>query len=126
MTILFIDDEPIRALPLIRRGHTVYLCEHPKYVMTYLAECQIDLVCLDHDMNFVNGEDMAKSFLIERGIPVFIHSTNVPAAARVERLLEEYAVPVKRHEIVTPGWIEAVEGWWPGCNTAMVEREGKP
>lgn len=108
MRILFIDDEPIRARKLMKAGHDVYVTHHPDAVELYLATKTFDLVCCDHDMPIVDGMVIVNDFLIERGVPVVVHSTNSAAAARMVAKLEEYAVPVLRHDITTQGYEDAV------------------
>ena len=107
--ILFIDDEPIRAMGLIRRGHDVFLACGFEQINAYLGERfrpgdGFDLVCLDHDMPSYDGMQVTLEFLIERGYPVVVHSANETGARDMITLLEEYHVPCVRIGITVPNF----------------------
>lgn len=93
---LFIDDEPIRALPLIKLGNEVHIACGVAQIAFYLklSGLRFDAVWLDHDMpGSMSGWEVAEMFLTERMIPVIIHSANTEGALNIKRLLDEYAVP---------------------------------
>jgi len=92
-TVLFIDDEPIRAQVLFDQGHEILLASTPELARMYLKNrSDIDVICLDHDMGEVSGYDIAEAYIIEKSIPVVIHSLNPDGADRIHHLLREYDV----------------------------------
>lgn len=95
MRFLFIDDEPIRALPLVRLGHEVHIACGVAQVSFYLklSGLRFDAVWLDHDMPGMDGHEVAAMFLTERSIPVIIHSSNTEGAMRIKQTLDEYETP---------------------------------
>jgi len=116
MKILFIDDEPIRAWPLVEsRRHDVRIAHGFDQVHFYLERYpgyRPDIVCLDFDMPMMDGYQVAASYLISRAIPVVVHSINANGADQLMRLLQEHSVPCRKlpiHEASPAAWIDAVE-----------------
>lgn len=87
--ILAIDDEPIRYESL---NDVIVSCRRQE-VAFYLNKYKFDLICLDFDMPFVDGEQLAREFLIERNIPVCIVTLNEYGRNKIKTLLDEYEVP---------------------------------
>jgi len=109
--ILFIDDMPLRANGLFKAGHEVFLAHGPEMVKIYLDQLTLDLVCLDHDMPLGDGMQIAHTFLIERNIPVMVHSANTSAAARLGALLTEYGVPNMVYSILHDDFEKVVDNF---------------
>jgi len=109
-----IDDECTRARGLISRGHQVFLA-HGFYQVSVLLEGthaqgdRYDIILCDHDMPKGDGYEVCKNYLIERGIPVVIHSLNPWGAERMANLLEEYAVPHVILPCTEARWEERIE-----------------
>lgn len=103
MKLLCIDDEPIRFEKLIGFCDC-FVTDRPEVVSFYLNSYDFDAVLLDHDMPLWTGVEVARLHLIERGIPVVVHSANEAGAENIMRLLEEYAVPCYRLNVLSASW----------------------
>lgn len=98
LNILFIDDEPIRAWPLVEAGHDVRIAHGFEQIDFYLRRCpgyKPDVICLDHDMPLMNGYAVAEAFLWNQAVPIVIHSMNDRGADDIARLLSTFG---RRHE----------------------------
>ena len=110
--ILCIDDEPCRYdrfYPMaLHRGLDVVISHDPTLLQLYFAHplpgSELVGVCLDHDMPLADGHALARSFLIERGVPVAVVSTNEAGRNRIARLLEEYDTPCSIIPATVQGW----------------------
>ena len=103
LRLLCIDDEPIRFVKLAKTEDR-YVTDRPEVVEFYLKAYDFDAVLLDHDMPLWTGLDVARLHLIERGIPVIVHSANDVGARNIMLLLEEYAVPCFRWNVLENNW----------------------
>ena len=111
MKILFIDDEFSRAVPLLRAGFDVYITCDIEVVRAYLEHCKFNLICLDHDMPKHTGYEIAQLCIIERNIPVIIHSMNHAGAKRISQLLAENAVSNKIIPIILKSFVSNVDAF---------------
>jgi CheY-like chemotaxis protein len=98
MRILFIDDEPIRIRGLQAAGHQVFLAHGFDQIDAMLHGTvkrgdRFDLICCDHDMPLMDGRQVVDQFLKERGIPVVVHSLNIPMAQEMTTTLLTWHVP---------------------------------
>jgi DNA-binding NarL/FixJ family response regulator len=113
MNILLIDDEPVRMKDRIPACYfpSLYVAHGTDQVSWYLKDSGIkfDIVLLDHDMPLCNGLDIATYFLIERNIPVVVHSMNSYGAEKIVNQLNDYAVPNKRIRLDDPNFWDWVE-----------------
>lgn len=111
MNILFIDDEPIRALTLINDGHNVYVA-HGREQLEVLLNQKYDLICIDHDMPLMNGLDVVKElfphFPYRRTV---VHSTNASAAGKMVQSMKELGMEVTSIPYPTKDWKEKIIGW---------------
>ena len=111
MRILFIDDEPIRALPLINDGHEVFIAHGQEQIEVMLTQ-KYDLICLDHDMPLMNGMDVVNNlfpnFPNRRTV---VHSTNAPASGRMVNALKELGVEATYIPYPTKDWKQKVMDW---------------
>ena len=103
MRLLCIDDEPIRFNKLASAADC-FVTDRPEVVEFYLNAYDFDAVLLDHDMPLWTGVEVARLHLIERGIPVIVHSANNVGADNIMLLLEEYAVPCYRLNVLETNW----------------------
>jgi|14BtaG_2_1085337.scaffolds.fasta_scaffold01378_10 CheY-like chemotaxis protein len=103
MRLLCIDDEPIRFAKLASFADC-FVTDRPEVVSFYLKAYDFDAVLLDHDMPLWTGVEVARNHLIWRGIPVVVHSANEDGAKAIMRLLEEYAVPCYRLNVLSVNW----------------------
>ena len=91
--ILVIDDDPVRAVPLLEMGHRVFLAHGFDQVKFYLQNARkigIDFICLDHDMPAMNGTEILNNFDLEMvQFPIWIWSWNVPKATEMKNHLQE-------------------------------------
>ncbi|OFZ60713.1 MAG: hypothetical protein A2381_15185 [Bdellovibrionales bacterium RIFOXYB1_FULL_37_110] len=97
--VLWIDDEPARYNLLCGDFSDtlfIFACG-VKQINHYLNHAKIkwDLILLDHDMgSAINGMEVCKKFLGERGFRVACVSNNTPRRLDMIAYLKEYAVPV--------------------------------
>jgi CheY-like chemotaxis protein len=111
MKILFIDDEPIRALTLIKDGHQVFIAHGQDQIEIMLTQ-KYDLICLDHDMPLMNGMDVVTKILPNfPNCRTVVHSTNAPAATGMVTALKELGVEATYIPYPTKDWKEKVIGW---------------
>jgi len=103
MKFLCIDDEPIRFDKLAKTADC-FVTDRPEVVEFYLKAYDFDAVLLDHDMPLWTGVEVARLHLIERGIPVIVHSANDVGANNIMLLLREYAVPCYRLSVLETNW----------------------
>lgn len=115
MRILFIDDEPLRAKPLLEAGFDVFITDSVQAIELYLANNKwspFDLVCLDHDFEGrdYDGNDVAREQLAEHSIPVVVHSCNPYGVEDIEATLKEYSIPYTVLPCVSGGisWVRAI------------------
>ena len=83
MKILVMDDVPARTLELIRLGHDVRTAEtvtHFRFWWREVHEWKPDVICLDHDMPYINGTDLVALFPELAYEVLWIWSHNPPAA----------------------------------------------
>lgn len=96
MRVLIIDDDPIRAIPVMAAGHDVKIAHGYDQVSFYLKHCKLwqpEIICLDNDMPMMTGLDVAREFaedLFYR--PVRIWSRNNVAAPQIKGLLLDKAM----------------------------------
>ena len=109
MKLLCIDDEPIRFDKLAKK-HDCFVTDQPKVVKFYLNAYRFAAVLLDHDMPFWSGLDAARIHLVERGIPVIVHSANDIGANNIMLLLQDWSVPCFRFSVLERKWSESIEG----------------
>lgn len=111
MRILWIDDEPIRYNKLSEalKGKDIEVifahgAEQIQYYMDRrdVGDMDFNLVLLDHDMPLMNGQEVCKEFLAERGMDVVIVSTNVDGTKDMIAILTESAVRVQWVPITYP------------------------
>lgn len=96
--ILWIDDEPnsykIIANHMAMDSIDIYFAHGFDQINHYLNNgFHWDVVLLDGDMPLMNGVDVARDFLRERGIPVIIVSMNPGKVAEICCILSEYETP---------------------------------
>lgn len=103
MRLLCIDDEPIRFNRLALTDDC-FVTDRPEVVEFYLKAYKFDAVLLDHDMPLWTGVEAARLHLIERMIPVIVHSANDIGANNIMLLLQEYAVPCFRWNVLEMDW----------------------
>lgn len=107
MKLLCIDDEPIRFSKLAKLADC-YVTDQPAVVAFYLNAYSFDAVLLDHDMPLWTGLDVANAHLIERGTPVIVHSANDVGANNIMLLLQDWAVPCFRWNILEDNWESSI------------------
>lgn len=108
MRILFIDDEPIR-LQLVPKQHRsdIYVAHGMDQISYYLTHSGLDfdLICCDHDMPALDGTQVCNMFLLDRSIPVVVHSANTAGAPqRMLSILEDACTPAILLPITAPHW----------------------
>lgn len=109
--ILAIEDQPIRLGPLMERGWDIFVAWHPELVDIYLDNYDFGAVLLDHDMPVKDGLWFARWHLLERNIPVLVHSANDIGAGQICALLAEYEVPHERLSFMEPRWHARASAW---------------
>ena len=129
MKILFIDDEPNRALPLVDKGHDVRVALGFDQSHFNLTTWKPDLICLDYDMGSAeNGLKVAQSILVGRKFPVVVHSMSEMGAARIKTLFDKYnnpcaVLPIYATVVMDAGvcvvvdrstWVTEVEAFYDG------------
>ena len=95
MKVLIIDDEPIRAHPVMNAGHDVRIAHGHEQIKFWLQNKHWtpDIICLDNDMPLMSGKDVAYHFgdeLFYRRVRVW--SRNNIAAPEIKRILLDKAL----------------------------------
>ena len=114
MKILAMDDVPSRTLDLIREGHDVKTAEtisHFRFWWREVPEWKPDIICLDHDMPYIDGTDLVQLFPDLAYEVVWIWSHNPPAAKLMaHRLCETYdEADIVIHQACQLAWQGALE-----------------
>lgn len=116
--ILCIDDDPLRyheLAKLVAPRYLVLVHYDPEMVDIALEfyRGRIVGVCLDHDMPTMNGQDMAKHYLIDKTLRVAITSANHVGARKIEEILRDYEVECLRlsADISTTNRAQFPQGW---------------
>jgi DNA-binding NtrC family response regulator len=94
MRILIIDDDPVRAKPVMAAGHDVRIAHGFKQVKFWLQNphWHPDMICLDNDMPLMSGLDVVQQFGDDMvPLPVRVWSRNNVAAPRIrDNLIDKF------------------------------------
>jgi DNA-binding response OmpR family regulator len=98
--ILVIDDDPKRAMGLLRQGHFVAIAHTFDQIEFWLKNGPWDQICLDHDMGWIDGMKVLGRHgedILSFDCPVRIWSHNHEGAAKMFKhlriLAEECDLP---------------------------------
>lgn len=124
-TILFIDDEPIRAFELAKKALSWYrptlivpVCgfEQVQFWMQRPMVDKVNGIMLDHDMPF-NGMEVAKLIAgpFDCRKPILIHSANTQGAVSIYNYLHECGWNSQKLglcSVLWENWEKQVEAWF--------------
>jgi two-component SAPR family response regulator len=114
MKILVMDDVPSRVVDLVREGHDVKTAEtitHFRFWWQEVDDWKPDIICLDHDMPYIDGTDLVTLCPDLAYEVVWVWSHNGPAAKLMEnRLRQVYEdADIVVHPAMQAGWGPALD-----------------
>lgn len=101
-----------RCVPLLKAKHLVIVTRDMETVRTYLENCEFDVICLDYDLKRSwTGYDVVKAHLLDKNIPIVVHSMNPKGAARIDAILTEHDVKHTVCRVEADNFVSHVESF---------------